>query len=244
MAADPLRRLSRMQLQLAAAAAGARADVRPPRHAGRGAGRAGGARARGARRRGALREGLLRLRAGRAGAGGPRLRRPGRAHDGAGRRLRRRQDHHLQPAAAASGRPSAASSPSTGSRHRRAVARLPARQHRPRQPGRVPVRGHHPRQHQGRAAGRLRGGGRWRRRARPMPTQFIRSLPKGYDTQVGELGAPGLGRAAPAHRAGARVPQGRPDHPARRAHLGARQRDRARHPARAQGPHQGAARRW
>ncbi len=56
---------------------------------------------------------------------------------------------------------------------------------------------------------------------------FLRALPQGLDTELGESGARLLGRPAPAHRHRSRLAQGCAAAPARRSDLGARRRIRA-----------------
>ena len=69
---------------------------------------------------------------------------------------------------------------------------------------------------------------------------FIRALPQGYDTVVGERGVTLVGRPAPAPRHRARDPEGRADPAARRGDHRARFRERARGAGRARPADAGA----
>ena len=170
------------------------------------------------------------------GPPGPQL--PGRAGraGGAGRPVRRRQEHGA-PAAAALLRSAGRNRP----RRRRAGA---ATWFRSACGGGMALVPQEPAIFAASVADNIRYG---RRRARDADVvraaelasadAFIRALPQGYDTMVGERGVDAVRRPAPAHRHRPRHPQGRPDPAARRGHLGAGRRERARGAGRARPSH-------
>ena len=94
------------------------------------------------------------------------FRAPGGQADGAGRAVRRRQDHHHAPGVA-DVRPDQRRGPDRRRRHQGRHAGVAARRGRRRHPGRAPVPRHHPGQPAVRPAGRHRARARsWRARRR------------------------------------------------------------------------------
>ena len=168
LAFEPAKRLARVNLELNAALVGVRVLFEivdsPPNRADR----RRQARAENLERQGRVRQRALRLPSGRGGDPGHDVRRRARPDDRAGRAVRRRQVHGVQPAAAVlRARPGQHRDRRPG--HRRRVAPLAAPADRLCRPGRVPVPRHDPRQHRHRQARRERSRDRRRRQGRACP---------------------------------------------------------------------------
>ena len=169
LAYEPARRLARVNLELNAAFVGVRVlfeiiDTPTTEPTGDDKARAGYLQ-----RPGRVRQRAFRLPSRRSGHQGHDLWRRARPHDGAGRSIRRRQIHGVQPAAAFL-RPRPGQHRDRRPGHRRRVAPFAAPADRLRQPGRIPVPRHDPRQHRHRQARRERVRDRRRGQRPRMPT--------------------------------------------------------------------------
>ena len=239
LAYEPAKRLARLNIDLNTGLVGVRILFEiidtPPTEPQRRR-QAGAEDHRGARR---VQRRALRLSPGRDRHPRHDLRRRARQDDRAGRPVRRRQVHGVQPDAAVL-RDRRRLDQHRRTEHRRRVAPLAARAGRLCRPGRVPVPRLGPREHRHRQAGRERGGDRRRRQGRARP-RVRQRVPERLRHAGRRARRAAFRRRAPAHRDRARADQERADHPAGRGDRVARFRIRAagagRDDAALRGPH-------